>query len=743
MTKSEFINYAKLIHGSKFDYSSIKYIDSKTPIDLICPIHGKIRIKPITHLQKTGCGKCNINKSSHRLTTAEFIKRAKEKHGDKYDYSKTQYINWTSKVTIICPKHGEFTQRADRHMYHNGCPQCYFGPVETTSTFINKAISVHGNKYDYSKTFYKNARTKITITCKQHGDFEQMPSQHIRGQGCVKCGYIAMQSKLCNTTDEFIKKAQEIHGSKYDYSSTIYQTKKHKVTIICKIHGQFQQLAYEHLRGRGCKLCSATNRSYNKKQIKKPNNQQKLDHAKKQFIKWTKLNNYKQISEYINNITPITVECVLHGAFSVLPSQKSKCKCCKSDKADQDFISKAYNTHGNKYQYHLNDIDTSGAIKITCPKHGDFRQKRHVHLKHGCPKCTYDKLSQQRMTQKEYIDKANAANYSQYDYGQYNGLANDIDIICKKHGIFKANANQHLMGRRSCPKCAISRPQSELYTIIRKLYSGEVIQNDRHAISPYEIDIYLPSLSIGYELHGAFWHSFDNKESPSDRVKHSFKCDYALSNGIRLYQFFDHELYNKKRIITSMIANTLGASNVVYARKCKIIELQDDTYRELCNKCHIQGYRSAAIKLGLIYNDNIMCCMSFSKYKDGFEIIRFFNSLNTRTVGGASKLLAYFITHSQPSSIYTYADRRFSTGALYDKIGFTRLSTTKPNYTYMAPNGTILSRQKCQKHKLAKLLGTQFNQNATESTNMFLAGYRRIWDAGHNKFIMQLRNTSL
>jgi hypothetical protein len=182
MTYSEFLTRAKQLHGSKFDYSLVKYLDYKTPIIIICPSHGQIRIKPTTHLIKLGCGRCNLNNSAQRLTTEEFIKRAKVKHGDKYDYSKTRYKNWTAKITIICPKHGEFLQRADRHMYHNGCPACNGQRIITTNIFIREAILLHGNKYDYSKTKYHNAATKTTITCKLHGDFLQSPCQHLAGQ---------------------------------------------------------------------------------------------------------------------------------------------------------------------------------------------------------------------------------------------------------------------------------------------------------------------------------------------------------------------------------------------------------------------------------------------------------------------------------------------------------------------------------------------------------------------------------
>lgn len=130
---------------------------------------------------------------SKKLTTQEFIERAKQIHGDKYDYSKTQYINCRTNLTIICPIHGEFSIRPDHHTKSCGCPKCGYTNIgkalkHTTQDFINKAIQVHGIKYDYSKVNYQGSFVPITIVCPEHGEFEQIPNSHIHLQeGCPKC----------------------------------------------------------------------------------------------------------------------------------------------------------------------------------------------------------------------------------------------------------------------------------------------------------------------------------------------------------------------------------------------------------------------------------------------------------------------------------------------------------------------------------------------------------------------------
>ena len=188
----------------------------------------------------------------------DFIRRAKLIHGDKYDYSKVNYVNNRTKVIIICPKHGEFEQVPDSHLRGCGCPICRWEKAKesirkvqgmTTDEFIERAKKIHGNKYDYSKVKYENTETKVCIICPKHGEFWQTPHHHLMGIGCPYCG----QKKY--DTDEFVRRAKEIHGDKYNYSKTNFIGKKYKVIITCPIHGDFEQLPLNHLKGYGCPEC--------------------------------------------------------------------------------------------------------------------------------------------------------------------------------------------------------------------------------------------------------------------------------------------------------------------------------------------------------------------------------------------------------------------------------------------------------------------------------------------------------
>lgn len=190
-----------------------------------------------------------MSKSSYN--TEKFIKSAIEKHGNKYDYSKTHYIKSSQKVIIICSKHGVFTQIANNHLKGQGCSQCAGNMLLTKEKFIQNALSIHGNKYDYSKVEYVNNKSKIIIMCFKHGEFKQRPGDHINlEQGCPKC------SGVGRTTDDFIRDSSEIHDNKYSYLKTNFIKYNQKILITCPIHGDFEQKPFIHIQGAGCQKCS-------------------------------------------------------------------------------------------------------------------------------------------------------------------------------------------------------------------------------------------------------------------------------------------------------------------------------------------------------------------------------------------------------------------------------------------------------------------------------------------------------
>lgn len=190
---------------------------------------------------------------ANRMTLEDFIVKSKIKHGEKYDYSKSEYVNSRTKLVIICPFHGEFLQTpTDHYLCGCGCPECDPTKRIGTEKFIEISKNIHGEKYDYSLVEYgKNNYEPVIIKCNLHGIFKQKPWAHMRGQGCSECA-----GNKRSTTLDFIEKSKLKHGDLYDYSLVEYITKRIPVRIICKLHGFFEQKPSVHLDGHGCSICN-------------------------------------------------------------------------------------------------------------------------------------------------------------------------------------------------------------------------------------------------------------------------------------------------------------------------------------------------------------------------------------------------------------------------------------------------------------------------------------------------------
>lgn len=253
----DFIQKAKAIHGDKYDYSLVDYKNNQTKVKIICPIHGIFEQNAYYHINGGVCPECSRKKIKKEASNKEkFTQKAKEVHGDKYDYSLVEYKNSRIKEKIICPIHGIFEQAPGNHLLGAGCPDCSGRKRLTTEEFTQRARAIHGDKYDYSLIDYKNNKTKVKIICPIHGVFEQTPLWHLSGNNCPQCSSLENGKKQTFTNIEFIERAKEMHGNKYDYSLVDYKNAHSKVRIICKKHGIFEQLAYCHLDGGGCPSCS-------------------------------------------------------------------------------------------------------------------------------------------------------------------------------------------------------------------------------------------------------------------------------------------------------------------------------------------------------------------------------------------------------------------------------------------------------------------------------------------------------
>jgi hypothetical protein len=593
--------------------------------------------------------------------------------------------------------------------------------MEKINKFIEQSKLIHTNKYDYSLVVYKSTKTKVKIICPIHGEFEQSPEKHIsRKQGCPKC------SKTHKLTKEgFINKSNLIHNNKYDYSLVEYNSANKDVVIICPDHGKFQQRASVHMLGSGCPKCVGKNKT----------NEEIIN-------KFISVNGDKYDYSLIDNINiskPLKIICKKHGVFEQSYTVHKKghgCpKCVGRHKTNEQFINEVKLIHNNKYDYSLVDYKlSSDIIKINCPIHGEFNQRAVAHLQgRGCSKCKGLSITDKKTkTKEQFIDEVKLIHNDKYDYSlvDYDNCKKHVKIICNEHGIFEQSPDSHIQGT-GCPKCGLKfdKSEGEVKDFLKSL-NLNIIENSKTIISPLELDIYIPSHNIAIEFDGLYWHSELYK--PSNY--HLNKTELCEKQDIQLIHLFEDEWNYKQDIVKSRIKNILGLTeNKIFARKCIIKEVNKNDKAKFLDNNHIQGTVASSINIGLYYNDELVSLMTFGKGRialggesNQYELIRFCNKLNTNVIGGADKLLKYFIKTYKPKEIISYADRRWSLGNLYDKLKFDKTNLSAPNYWYIINNK--------RKHRFAFrksiLVNNGYDINKTEHQIMLERKIFRIYDCG-------------
>lgn len=391
-----------------------------------------------------------------RVTTTDFIARAKSIHGDRYDYSRAAYLSNHKYVTIVCPEHGEFYQSPANHYSGKGCAICGGSKPHTTESFVAAAKSIHGERYDYSHVVYRMNKAHITIVCADHGPFSQIAAVHLRGNGCPDCG-----GNKKHSSKSFIEKARAVHGDRYDYSQADYDSAHSPVTIICPNHGPFLQSPSNHFAGKGCAECGrvATGEARRKTTeyfIEKANaiHGDRYDYS---------------LVEYLGSTAKVTIVCSEHGCFEQAPSEHlfgSGCPRCgvlaraeNRRKTTEQFIANCHEVHGDRYDYSLVEyLSAQYKVTIICPEHGPFEQTPNGHVGgKGCYKCgVVASGDSKRGTTEQFIADARMVHGDRYDYSlvDYVSSQEKVTIICPNHGLFLQRPNDHVIQKSGCAACA-------------------------------------------------------------------------------------------------------------------------------------------------------------------------------------------------------------------------------------------------------------------------------------------------
>lgn len=412
------------------------------------------------------------------------------------------------------------------------------------------------------------------------------------------------------------------------------------------------------------------------------------------------------------------------------------------------FIGRSNVVHKNKYSYDKTVYKNQRTkVIITCPIHGDFLQTPKNHMNgQGCPICGKDYArSYHKGKYSDFIKESEKRFGEKYSFpnieSEYVNSHSKITIRCNTCGnTFKKIACDHLTSSNGgCHHCYFtkSKPEQELGEFIKNLLGKDQVSfNNRSILKNNEIDIYIPSVKIGIEFNGLYWHSF------KDKYYHVNKTDECNSLGVKLIQIFEDEFITKKEIVLSKIRHLLKKDynlEKIYARKSLVKEISYKDAKSFLDKNHIQGSSKSTIYLGGFINNNLISVMSFKRESiiGKWELTRFATDIRYICIGFGGKLFSYFVKNYNPEEVKSFADRRWTINPdnnLYTKLGFKLEKTLKPDYKYFI-NGCKerIHKFNFRKKTLHNKYGLPLTMTESEMANEI--GARKIYDCGLLKYL--------
>jgi very-short-patch-repair endonuclease len=463
-----------------------------------------------------------------------FIKKAKEKFGDKFDYSKVIYVNNRTKVEIICKEHGSFMSKPSNFLRGQGCPACSGNKKIDKEEFLRRAYKVHGDLYDYSRVYIINSKTKVEIGCEIHGYFKQTIEGHLK-YNCPKCA-----KNVKYTKDTFLEKVK-IVNSKYDYSNINFVDLKTKIVLKCEKHGNFLIKPSALIKGYGCNKCGCERRNETKTSNTETFIKKAID---KHGLKY----DYSLV-DYKKSRKKVSIKCnTCNNIFQQIPNSHLRgcgCTYCNTNfkKPTELFIEEANIIHKNKYDY--SKVEYVSSIKkviIICPIHGKFLQSpnKHTSRKYGCSNCT---PKPKPKPIEEFIAGARKVHGDlfSYDKVEYVGNKKNVIIVCPKHGEFKQTPIGHLRGS-GCPNCKNSKGEKISEKVLKKLGVEFIKQHkfsDCRNKRPLIFDFYIPSLNVAIEYDGQQHYKsveiFGGQKAFKNNQHRDFiKNEYCKNKGIGL-----------------------------------------------------------------------------------------------------------------------------------------------------------------------------------------------------------------
>jgi len=458
-------------------------------------------------------------------------------------------------------------------------------------------------------------------------------------------------------------------------------------------------------------------------------------------------------------------------------SCSSKCSQFKVKKTSIDKFGKEYytqtsqyrkqveNTNMNRYgvKCPLESIEIKEKIAITnLERYGNTNPFGSMEIKEKIAINNLEKYGNINPSKNENIKSKISSKLIESWKKKYIGYYDDLKIISYSEGNYHINCDLNqdhsffiintLLHNRRVAKtvlCTICNPtesrntsgyELELKNFIEEIYQGEIDFNNRSIINPLELDIFLPELKLAIEFNGLYWHSEQKKNNNYHLNKHT-KCKNV---GVELIQVYEDDWLYKNKIVKSILRNKIiGSLNKIYARNCNILKVSDKESVDFLTKNHIQGGIHGKVNIGLYYHNELVSLMSFGKLRkalgnniidnNNYELLRYCNKIDYSIVGGASKILKFFIRNYDFNELVTYYDKSFGYKNLYENIGFEYVKDTNPNYFYIV-KGLRKHRYLYRKDILVK---QGYDSNKTEREIMSERKIYRIYNSGNIKYVLK------
>ena len=545
------------------------------------------------------------------------------------------------------------------------------------------------------------------------------------------------------TPEDFAARVQEIYGDKIVVVSP-YQHSHLKLKLRCQEHGEFESLPSNVTRGGnrgGCPQCSWSDR--------------RLGHEK--FVARARVihgSEFTYLSEYQGIHKPITVVCSQGHKTSIDPANHLKhgCKKCGHERralsqtlTQTEFESKMQDKFGDKFSLIAPYSFMRESIEILCPLHGQSSIVAFEFLDspYGCAKCgVAARPACQPCSKEEFVTKAKTAHDGYFYPGEYKKAHTKMQMVCPRGHEFEQTPNNHLQGK-GCSLCShnYSEPHREIEAYLA--YLGVPFEsNTRSGIPPKELDIWVPEHNLAIEFNGTYWHSLDGSEPSSAKMKHHAKFLSCESKDIRLLQIDEYDWVNPTRqsIWKSVIASRLGKhTKRIHARQTEFREIDREAANLFLDANHLQGSTpSTRFCYGIFLEAELVGVITFAYHeKTMLNLTRLAFPVGTTVVGGANKLFKNALKALPKRDIITFSNNQYSAGSVYQTLGFTKDADLPPSYQWFYKGGIINKRQ-CRHSRLPALLGGMYDPNLTEHQNMYRAGARCLYDAGYQRWKVQV-----